>query len=89
MNKKILLFLCALVLVGCTYGQSYIDDPKSFIKDPHFGVYKKDRDALEVRYLHKEITYSEYIKAKDVLDETYEKEIQERNDKVISPERNF
>lgn len=86
MIKKSLLLVCAVVLLGCTYGQDYIDNPVSFIRDPHFTEYKDHRDDLELQYLHKEITYAEYVKAKDELDETYAKEVQERNDKIISPE---
>lgn len=86
MIKKVLLFICALALAGCTYGQDYLDDPRSFIRDPHFAEYKEERDELELQYLRKEITYVEYVKEKDELDETYEKEIQERNDKIMSPE---
>ena len=86
MIKKVLLFLCVVGLCGCTYGQNYLDDPGSFIRDPHFAAYQKKREDLELQYLRKEITYAEYVKEKDTLDQTYEKEIQERNKKIISPE---
>ena len=86
MIKKGLLLFCIAALIGCTYGQGYLDNPPSFIRDPHFAEYKEDRDDLEIQYLHKEITYAEYIKEKDEMDETYAREVQERNDKIISPE---
>ena len=87
MTKKILLLACVLVLCGCTYGQDYLEDPGSLIIDPHFEAYKNKRDDLELRYLHKEITYAEYIQQKSGLDERYEQEVQERTDKIIAPEQ--
>lgn len=84
--KKIILLLCMLVLFGCSYGQDYLRNPSSFIRDPHFTEYKNNRDDLERSYLHKEITYAEYIEQKNKVDEQYTKEVQERNSKVISQE---
>jgi len=84
--KKITLLLCMLVLLGCSYGQDYLRNPSSFIRDPHFTEYKDNRDDLERSYLHKEITYAEYIEQKNKVDEQYTKEVQERNSKVISQE---
>ena len=84
--KKGLLLVCVLVLFGCTYGQDYLENPSSFIRDPHFTEYKNNRDDLERSYLHKEITYAEYIEQKDKIDEKYSKEVQERNSKIASPE---
>lgn len=84
--KKSLLLICVLVLFGCTYGRDYLENPSSFIRDPHFTAYKKDRDDLERTYLHKEITYAEYIEKKNKIDEQYSKEVQERNSKVIFSE---
>jgi hypothetical protein len=87
MMKKGLLLLCVCVMCGCTYGQDYLEHPGTIIRDPHFAEYQKNLDDLERQYLHKEITYAEYIQQKDELDETYEWEVQERNRKIISPER--
>ncbi len=84
--KKSLLLLCALVLFGCTYGQDYLKNPTSFIRDPHFTEYKNTRDDLESSYLSKEITYAEYIEQKDKIDEKYSKEVQERNSKISAQE---
>ncbi len=86
MTKKILLFLCAIAMFGCTYGQDYLNDPPSLIRDPHFTEYKAKRDDLELKYLHKEITYAEYVKGKDAFDATYDKEVQERNSKMMTLE---
>ena len=86
MIKRFLLFLCTFALFGCTYGQDYLDNPGSLIRDPHFTQYKEQRDDLELQYLRKEITYAEYVKEKDDLDSIYDKEVQQRNDKMASPE---
>lgn len=80
--KKSLLVLCMIVIFGCSYGQNYLKNPTSFIRDPHFTEYKNNRDDLESSYLSKEITYAEYIEQKDKIDEKYTKEVQERNSKI-------
>ncbi len=84
--KKSLLVLFMIVIFGCSYGQDYLKNPTSFIRDPHFTEYKNTRDDLESSYLSKEITYAEYIEQKDKIDEKYSKEVQERNSKIISQE---
>ncbi|MBU0468458.1 MAG: hypothetical protein KKD07_01990 [Candidatus Omnitrophica bacterium] len=86
MVKKGLLVLLAMVLVGCTYQgeklSSYFENPRSIIKDPHFTNYKAKRDALESQYLQKEISYADYSEGMDALDESYAKEVQERDAKI-------
>lgn len=86
MIKKSIVLLCLLGIFGCSYGQNYLENPETFIRDPHFTSYKKNRDDLESSYLRKEITYAEYIEQRDQLDEKYSQEVQERNSKVISAE---
>lgn len=86
MSKKVFLLCCLLTLFGCTYGQNYLESPETFLEDPHFANYKEKRDALELQYLHKEITYAEYVKERDQLDATYDKEVQQRNEKIMAPE---
>lgn len=85
MKKMILLFL-GLFILGCAYEgtslKTYFENPRSLIKDPHFGEYKQKRDALESQYLKKEITYSEYVQKMDELDQAYAKEVQQRNQKI-------
>jgi len=81
--RLITFILALMVLSGCTYEGStikdYLEDPRSIIRDPHFTQYKEERDKLERQYLKKEITYAEYVEQMDALDETYSKEVQERN----------
>lgn len=86
MTKKAFLLFCVLVFVGCSYGQNYLKNPKTLLKDPHFAEYKENRDDLELQYLRKEIPYAEYIQQRDRLDATYDKEVQERNKKISAPE---
>ncbi len=86
MMKRGLLLFCMITLFGCAYGQNLLDDPRSFIKDPHFAKYQENMDYLEIRYLHKDITYAEYVEERNMLDETYAREVKERNDKIMSPE---
>lgn len=84
MTKKLLFLVCMFALAGCSYGQNYLKNPETFIRDPHFADYKEKRDDVEREYLHKEITYAEYLEQKGELDETYDKEVQERADKIMS-----
>ena len=86
MIKKSLLLICAVMLCGCTYGQNYLENPEDILIDPHFARYQENRDDLERQYLHKEITYAEYIEQKNRLDSQYDKEVQERTEKIISDE---
>ena len=86
MIKKLLLCVCVVSLVGCVYEgrklSDYIENPRSFIRDPHFADYKEKRDAVESQYLSKEITYAQYVEQMRVLDDQYTKEINERNEKL-------
>lgn len=80
--KNLIWTFSLVLLVGCTYqGEdlgNYIDDPKAIIKDPHYSGYQDKRDALESRYLKKEITYADYLEQVKELDDTYTKEVNER-----------
>ena len=82
--KKSFVLACLVMFCGCSYGQNYLKNPESFIRDPHFAEYKKNRDALESSYLKKELTYAEYIKQKDRVDDKYSKEVQERTAVIMS-----
>jgi len=75
-----------LFLLGCTYQgkplSEYLEDPRSIIKDPHFAEYKDKRDQLEHLYLTNQISYADYVKQIDELDNIYTKEVNERNAKL-------
>jgi len=85
MIKKSLALIIVLTIFGCSYGQNYLENPELLIRDPHFAEYKDNRDDLESQYLRKEITYADYIEQRDQLDNIYDKEVKERNAKVITP----
>ena len=85
-----LLFL-ASVLVGCTYAgerelSDYINEPSTIVQDPHFTNYKEKLDAVEKEYLEKKITYAQYREQKTALDDQYNKEVAERNQKIMGEE---
>lgn len=95
MNKKwIMLLFLPFLFIGCTYaGEKPLDsylknpmDPATWIKDPHFENYKAKRDALESRYLAGKITYADYLDQRQALDDTYAREVAERNAKISGDE---
>lgn len=74
--RILLIFLLVIFLTGCTY-----DEAKrltTFMEDPHYAQYKKQLDSLEKSYLDKEISYAEYLRRKEQIDEQYTKEVQKR-----------
>ena len=79
-KRGIIVYLLFISLMGC----QYLEDPKSFFRDPHFTAYQEKRDALEREYLQKKISYDEYYNRRNELDEQYSKEVQEREDKIKS-----
>ena len=84
--KRVVFLLFSLFLAGCTYQgkplHEYLEDPRSIIQDPHFTEYKAKRDNLEHLYLTDQISYVDYVKQIDDLDNTYTKEVKERNAKL-------
>ena len=86
----IVALLFVVLLSSCTYkGQNletYIEEPETIIKDPHYASYQEQSDSLEKEYLSKKITYADYLDKKKILDEKYTKEVQNR-DAIISPEK--
>lgn len=88
MLKRMMLLFLASAIVGCTYAgerelSDYINEPSTIVQDPHFGNYKEKLDALEKQYLEKEITYAQYLEQKTALDDQYNKEVEERNQKIM------
>ncbi len=73
-------------MAGCSYeGRglgSYLNEPSTIIEDPHYSSYKEKKDAMESKYLRKEITYSEYLDETQKLDDMYAQEVDERT-KII------
>ena len=87
--KKIIVVIFAFALLGCSAEQkrmeTYMDDPSTILKDPHYTEYQEKMDSLESEYLSKKITYAEYLERKQKLEETYNKEVKDRNDIILPP----
>lgn len=89
MKKLMPVIVLTFFLLGCSdySGQgalkNFLVHPETWLKDPHFTEYKENRDELESAYLNKEITYAEYVKQKEELDERYDAQVKERN-KILS-----
>ena len=81
--KRIVLAYLVLLTAGCSSGvehlKTFIQDP---LRDPHYAEYQQKTADLESIYLGRKITYAEYIERKKGLDDQYEKEIKERNEKI-------
>ncbi len=91
MFKKMILLSFASLILGCTYAgerelSDYIDEPSVIVQDPHFANYKEKLDAVEKEYLEKKITYAQYLEQKAALDDQYNKEVKERNQKIMGEE---
>jgi hypothetical protein len=88
--KKFLIVVFVFVLFGCAENQqrfrSYVDDPGTFLKDPHYAEYQENLNDLESSYLSKEISYSEYLKQKSQLDNDYERDVQRRTKTIYGEE---
>ena len=90
MNKNYFMFFALVMFMGCTYkGQqdveTYLDEPATILRDPHFANYEQARDHLESEYLQKKISYADYLEKKKVLDDQYSKEVQTR-DAILAPQ---
>ena len=77
--KRAFLIVFIFFCVGCETEQI-----KSWVADPHYAQYQQKLDTLEQSYLHKEITYAQYLEQKKVIENTYSKEVQEREDIIHS-----
>ncbi len=77
--KKITVFLFALFFFGCAYGGEQIE---TLVKDPHYAQHREKLDTLEKSYLHGQISYSEYIAKKKQLEDDYDKQVKEREQKI-------
>lgn len=88
--KNLIWLLSIGLLFGCTYDgkslQSYWEEPKDILKDPHFAEYRTKRENLEREYLNRDITYSEYIEKRDAMEKEYERDIQRRDGIIFDQE---
>ncbi len=88
MFKRMMLLVFMSFILGCTYAGErelgdYLDEPSTIVKDPHFANYKEKLDAVEKEYLEKRITYAQYLEQKTALDDQYNKEVEQRNQKIM------
>ena len=72
--NKILLGIVFLCVAGC----SYLDDPKTILKDPHYAAYHEKLETLESSYLNNEMAYAEYLQKKKDIEDMYGKEVRDR-----------
>ena len=80
--KNILAFVVVLLLSssGCSSQKimSYMEEPETLLKDPHYEGYKQDLNNLEKDYLDKKIEYAKYLEKRKEIEEKYSKEVQTR-----------
>ena len=74
MRKIAACFLICL-LSGCSMGEH-------LVRDPHFTKYQENLGQLEHSYYQKELTYSQYLDKKKMLDDHYAKEVQAREETI-------
>ncbi len=77
--SRVIMLVLIVALCGCSYGG---DQFKSLVADPHFAQYKEKLDDLEHNRLAGTISYSEYVEKKKELDDTYAKEVEERENVI-------
>ncbi len=73
--RKILMIGLLLAVVGCAYTQ---EEVKEFVRDPHYMQYQQKLNDVERLYLDDKISYPEYLKRKEQIDNQYTKEVQNR-----------
>ncbi len=77
MNRFILL-VGILFVTGC----SSIDPVKNIIRDPQFTDYQTTMDQLEKDYLHKKISYADYLTKKKHVEEEYQMHADSRREVI-------
>lgn len=78
--KCFILASAIMFAAGC----ATVDPMDDIIRDKQFHEYKSDLDQLESQYLQKQITYAEYLDKKKIVEETYQKEIDDRRQSIQS-----
>ena len=80
--KKMIIFILAVGLLGCSYGKQHVeymlDNPPGVLADPLYEDYEAHLDALERQYLRKEISYADYVEQKQELEDQYARESNKR-----------
>lgn len=76
--KKFIFCFCLVFVLGCA-----VQGPiKNIITDQQFAGYKAELEQLEKDYLHKKITYAQYLQEKKRVEEGYQKKIDARRDLI-------
>ena len=78
--KRFILAAAIIFAAGC----STVNPMDDIIRDKQFDQYRSDLDQLESQYLQKQITYAEYLDKKKIVEETYQKEIDDRRQSIQS-----
>ncbi len=76
MRLNILMVLSLISLTACRYNMDHM------MRDPHFASYQERTDDLERNYLQKKISYPDYQEQKKRLDDQYEWDIKQREQKI-------
>ncbi len=81
----VIMAVC-LLSAGCHYGgrnpQGYLEDPATLLEDPLSVDHQQELDELERRYLHKEITYAEYVEQKQQLEDDFVRDVRKREGRL-------
>lgn len=84
--KRLMAFYFVLIFLGCSYGsdkiRTLINEPETILRDPEYADYKESLDHLESDYLHKRISYAEYLEQKRQIEAGYDQEIKTRRDQI-------
>ena len=80
MREKFWAFCLIVLISGCSSYQ--MEDMESWVKDPHYASYQQALDSLEHQYLQKQFSYMEYQKRKKALEDTYAREVKQREEKM-------
>ena len=87
MNAVVIRVVTGVLLfssAGCSGERilTMMDEPVKFLEDPLSVNYQNDLDALERRYLRKDISYVEYLEKKQRIEDDYARQEQKRRDTV-------
>lgn len=77
--RKYFVAVALLFCLGCSAGMERME---TLMKDPHYQKHQQALDDLEHVYLQKQISYAEYDEKKKELEDTYAKEVQQREQKI-------
>ncbi len=80
--KRWVIVFGLVAMAGCSQLEGYVENPPSMLRDPHFAQYQEKQENLEKAFLHKEMSYSDYLQKKKQLEDQYTKEIEQRRDLI-------